>query len=123
MENLNNDLPIEDYILDRLSSEEMAKIEQVMQENPEIEQAVQEERAILKGFTYLGQEELRQQLRTIHLEVEAEEQAQLNSKRRGIVFYRWIAASIALILFVGYWYWNRDSSSQLYADFFEPYPV
>ena len=120
MEDPKHNIPIDEYLLGRLTEEEARKVEQALRENPDLAAAANLEAEVLKGATLHGQNQLRQRLRVIQANFEDKAEKATPS----INYYLAIAAGIAALVLFAYLLLGRGPNTEkIFAEYYNPYPI
>jgi cytochrome c-type biogenesis protein CcmH/NrfG len=123
MEDPKNSIPIDEYLLGHLDPEAAQKVETEISANPDLQEQLDMEKEFVKGFTLVGQEQLRKRLDNIEKELDMESDKASHSKN-SIAYYLAVAASIAAIVLFAYLLLSRGPDTEkVFANFYEPYPV
>lgn len=115
------DQHIDDYLMNRLSKNELTEFEYNMQNNKELYNSVQLRKLIIKGIKSNEKDKLKSRLKIIHNEVNKKHQ-----KSKYILWRRVAAVAAVFLVIMAYFTFsstNKVDSKELYASNFEAYPI
>lgn len=113
---------IDDFLLDRMSLEEKNAFEAALERDADLRKAVDAQSKLIHGMAAFGRRQLKAELQDIHQELyAAPQQPRIRSASRS---WAAIAATIALLLAAGlWWFWPSPSPQQWYADYYQAYEL
>src|SRR5690606_9044525 len=108
---MNKEHLIENYFLDKLSLQEQEAFNNLLEHDPEFKAQVAFESKVRKSIFVQKHQDLKSQLKSV--------EENLPKKRSNNSY--WIAASVVLLLSLGfYWMFRPLSTEQLFADYYQP---
>ncbi len=114
------DEQIEDYLLGNLPNETSITIERWRQENPDLEDRIQQQHELLHGIKHVGEQRLQKNIQNSKKELEEENfftQESNNKTSSRKLLYRWslVAAVISVLFFAGrflLWPVGQDAAAE-----------
>ncbi len=120
----SNHAIMEDYVMGKLSSQELSNFEQQLQNDPDLKQSLEDYKLLVAGIKYSGRHQLLNKLKAIE-----EEFSEKSNKTKTVRLiprrFYYIAASLAIILvsLILIFRLPEPSSRQLAQAYFNPYPT
>jgi anti-sigma factor RsiW len=96
------------YIQGKLSGSQLTEMEQLIAQNPDYAQAVADERILLKAIEQDARKTLKNRFDALHTQMDKETVASSPTQRSFFLRYA-AAASVVLLLGVGWFLWNYPS--------------
>ncbi len=111
---------IDEYLSGRMKGEPLISFEQQLQNDADLQRAVQERKDLLVAVNALGDIQMKERARRIH---ETVMKPEANVRRLSVWHYA--AAAVAIIAIgIAIWLWAQPPSpSELYAQYYEPYSL
>ncbi len=112
---------IDRYLLLEMEEEERLTFEQKMEKDATLKQAVEEQQLLIKAFEQRGNQILKEELEIIY----QDRKSQNTNLSRRMIPWTWlsVAASILLIIGLGYWLLPQPANNLNFAQHFSPYEL
>ena len=112
---------IEKYLRNELSAEEVREFEKQLQESPSLRKQLAREGELFASFDQVRRERLREHFKDLD---RGRQGKAVSRTMTGNTWLKWAATVAALLIvgYLGYLNLNRTNPSQLYEEYYKPYP-